>query len=179
MNVDENLLARNKESDEELDNQNETEDEFSDNIEEGEGEGEGEGEPQSLREAVMISKAKQNEEEKEKLKKAGNEVKQTAQAAASSKFLTMCFSSKGISASYGTSPLYGNVHLFLKYTVNDKLRALNLKEGMMLVLWDLALLLLIIIQISIIALIVGFFKNPLEAIKSVLENVFTNWKDIK
>lgn len=183
MSVDESLLNRNRESLEEIENQDETENEFSDNIEddnnpEEEIEGGNEEEPQSLREAVMMAKAKKNEAE-EKLKKTGTEIKKTAQAAASSQFLTMCFSAKGISASYGTSPLYGNVHLFLKYTVNNKLRALNLKEGMMLLLWDLALLLLIIIQISIIALIVGFFKNPFEAIKGLLENIFTNWKSIE
>lgn len=185
MNVDESLLARKKEFDEELDDQDETEDEFSDNIEEEESEDfeneeevEEENEPQSLREAVMMAKAKENEAAKEKLKKAGTELKQTAEAAASSKFLTMCFSSKGISASYGLSPLYGNVHLFLKYTVNDKLRALNLKEGMMLLLWDLVLLLIIIIIISLIALVVGFIKNPFEAIKGILQDIFPLWKNI-
>ncbi len=178
MHVDDNLLERTSDEDEDEDfsfdgesydqgeeesqigNQGRARDDVDDSA------------PQSLREARIIEKAKLDSQSKKE------ELKKTAKAEASSKLLTICFSLKTLGASWGLSALYGNVHLFLKYTVNNKLRGLSLRESMILLLCDVIIILLIIIQVALIALIVGFIKNPLEAIKSILESVFPNWKNI-
>ena len=191
MRVDDNLLERTDDEDEDFssDDEDDNEDFSSDNQSDDESYNQSEEDaqignqgrgrddiddsaPQSLREARIMEKAKLDSQSKKE------ELKKTAEAEAASKLVTVCFSLKALSASWGLSALYGNVHLFLKYTVNDKLRGLSLKESMILLLCDVIIMLLIIIQISLIALIVGFIKNPLEAIKSILETVFPNWKNI-
>lgn len=182
MRVDDNLLERidDENDNEDFSSDDQSDDESYDQSEEdtqigNQGRGRAEldgGTPKSLREARIMEKAKLDSQSKKE------EVKKTVEAEASSKLLTVCFSLKTLSASWGLSALYGNVHLFLKYTVNDKLRGLSLKESMILLLCDVIIILLIIIQVALIALIVGFIKNPLEAIKSILESVFSNWKSI-
>ena len=180
MRVDDNLLERTSDEDDDYssDGEDNNEDFSSDDqsAEEGQIGNQGrarddvdDSEPQSLREARIMERAKDYSKSKKE------EAKKTVQAEASSKLLTVCFSLKTLSASWGLSALYGNVHLFLKYTINDKLRGLKLKESMILFLVDVIIILLIIIQITLIALIVGFIKNPLEAIRSILESVFSNW----
>jgi len=176
MRVDDNLLERTSDedddysSDEQFDDQSEEEGQIGN---QGRGrDGLDDSGPQSLREARIMERAQVYSKSKKE------EAKKTVEAEASSKLLTVCFSLKTLSASWGLSALYGNVHLFLKYTVNDKLRGLKLRESMILLLCDVIIILLILIQITFIALIVGFIKNPFEAIKSILESVFSNWKSI-
>ncbi len=177
MRVDDNLLERTGDEDED---DYSSDEQFDDQSEEG-GQIGNQGRarddvdnsaPQSLREARIMERAQVYSKSKKE------EAKKTVEAEASSKLLTVCFSLKTLSASWGLSALYGNVHLFLKYTVNDKLRGLKLRESMILLLCDVIIILLILIQITFIALIVGFIKNPFEAIKSILESVFSNWKSI-
>lgn len=182
MSVDDNLLENNADEDEDFsfDDQAEEDGQIDDQAEEEAQIGnqgrsrddKNDSPPQSLREARIMERARAGSQGKEELKK-------TAEAEVASKLLTLCFSFKTLTASWGLSALYGNVHLFLKYTINDKLRSLSLKESMILALVDVIVILLIIIQVAIIALIVGFFDNPLKAIKNILESVFTNWKNIK
>ena len=171
MRVDDNLLERG--SDEDNDFSSNDQGEEVDQIgNQGRGRDDvGDNTPQSLREARIMERAKVNSKSKK-------EAQKTVAAEAAAKLLTACFSLKTLSASWGLSALYGNVHLFSKYTVNSKLRDLKLKESMILLLVDVIIILLIIIQIVQIALIVGFIKNPLEAIKAILESVFPNWKNI-
>ncbi len=185
MSVDDDLLKQNQEIDDEEEN---------DSFEEDDQEVESEPEPQSLREAVIMARAKKNEIE---VKKSGLLEKENPVKKFSAKLLrsswmnllpTFGFSILGVLANVILRAIFGDkffhrlgdewTDIALSTNNSDKkIKMINILEPMGLALVLGLLTLFILSVLSLIAMIVGFIKEPLTALKSILSSVFERWRD--
>lgn len=218
MGIDENLLALDEDekdesgeeySDEYEDNEEDfTENESSSALRESKQEAKNNNEDEnndssqagSLREQVVMAKAKQNEEIKkqEEAISSPNPVAQSTAKAVTSAWAsllgTFLFSILIIDAHVVLGTIFGKKffpRLGDEWAISkgaggmggmkggEKVnKMMHTVEPMIVILVNLILFLSIIAILALIAMIVGFVSNPLKAIGSILKDTFENWKDL-
>lgn len=190
MSVDERLLTMNKGENEDLRNESNSSLDVDKNREEN---------PQSLREAVMLEKAKKAQAEK---KKKGKEepVSVGGVGMATAGLLRSAWMS--VVPSFGLSLLWVDIHLVLGTIFGKKYfcrlgdewtsgragavnaakgnnKMINIAEPMGLMIGNVILFLAILSVVALITMIAGFIESPLKAIGEMLRHIFVeNWNKI-
>ena len=186
MSVDDNLLNKRQ------DNEPEEED-YLDNDSENDDSQEEELEPQSLREATLMARARKNEKEKEsiKLSEKANPIKKFSAQLLKSSWTnilpTFGFSVFGILANVILKLVFGDkffCRLGDEWTfgtpvaaAGKKTKMINIAEPMAFALVMILLTLFILSILALVAMIVGFIKDPIMALKSILSGWFERWRD--